>query len=275
MSTERSIQVDFKGSRLSIAANVRNSGDELILFLHGFGCTKESFEAAFHPGTFDRRFSLCAFDFPGHGGSDSLPSEEDLISAYAEVSRSVIKQFPEQRVHLVCHSMGGAVGLLACRGLDGVGAFVSIEGNLVAKDCGLISRSIAEQSSAAFRAEGYEHGFLDRLRSSHDRALLAWEAWARTCDPESLHQAAQSLVSWCDRGDLVERFEQLGQVTYLYGALSGFPEHLREHVATRAFEIDRSGHFPMIDNPDGLYRTLAALVEKTVSAGGREPLAQD
>lgn len=275
MSIEQSIQVDFDDRNLTIAANIRDSGDELILFLHGFGCTKESFDSAFAPGTFDRRFALCAFDFPGHGGSGALPSEEDLLSAYAEVSRRIIERFSKKRVHFVGHSMGGAVGLLAARELGGVGAFVSIEGNLVAEDCGLISRSIAEQSREAFQANGYEHGFLDRLRSSQDRALLAWEAWASTCDPAQLHLAAQSLVDWCDRGDLTELYRELGQVTYVYGQRSGLPEHLLPYVDSRVRRIDRSGHFPMVDNPGGFYQTLAELVDQSASVRDRMPLARD
>lgn len=275
MSIEQSIQVDFDGTRLTIAALVRDPGDELILFLHGFGCTKESFASAFAPGTFDPRFSLCAIDLPGHGESSPLSAGHDLISAYAAVSRSVIDHFAKQRVHLVCHSMGGAVGLLASRGLEGVGAFVSVEGNLVAEDCGLISRSIAEQSSEAFQADGYEHGFLDRLRSSRDRALLAWEAWASKCDPAQLHLAARSLVQWCDRGELAEFYRELGQVTYVYGQRSGLPEHLLPYVDSRVRSIDRSGHFPMVDNPDGFYRTLAELVDQPVNVRGRMGLARD
>jgi pimeloyl-ACP methyl ester carboxylesterase len=275
MSIEQSIRVGFNGRKLAIAANIRDSGDELILFLHGFGCTKESFDSAFASGIFDSRFALCAFDFPGHGASESLRSEDDLLSAYAEVSRAVIERFSKKRVHFVGHSMGGAVGLLAARKLDGVGAFVSIEGNLVAEDCGLISRSIAEQSREAFQEDGYERGFLDQLRSSQDRALLAWEAWASTCDPAQLHLAAQSLVDWCDRGDLTEFYRELGQVTYVYGQHSGLPEYLLPYVDSRVRRIERSGHFPMVDNPGGFYETLAELVDQSASARGRLPMAQD
>jgi pimeloyl-ACP methyl ester carboxylesterase len=264
MSSEIPIAIDFRGSTLKIAAKVRTSGSELLLFLHGFGCTKESFDAAFTEGWFDPRFALCAFDFPGHGKSDPLPSEDDLIDAYAQITLEVIRQIPHSRVHLVCHSMGGAVGLIATKDLDDVGAFVSVEGNLVAEDCGIISRSIAEQTPEHFRSDGFEHGFVDNLRTSPEQSFRAWAKWAYTCDPAALHQAAQSLVSWCDRGELAALYQNLDQVTYMYGAESGLPEHLLPYVESRVRRIDRSGHFPMLDNPKGFYAALVDLVQQQV-----------
>lgn len=95
-------------------------------------------------------FAICAFDFPGHGDSDRLPPGMYSIETYADVVTDLVRQLSPQRVVLVGHSMGGAVGVLASQDGPDQASLVSVEGNLVREDCALISRRAAELPQKVF-----------------------------------------------------------------------------------------------------------------------------
>jgi hypothetical protein len=40
----RIFQIDFDGNKYEVATTFRKQGGELLLFLHGIGCSKESFK---------------------------------------------------------------------------------------------------------------------------------------------------------------------------------------------------------------------------------------
>ena len=60
----RIFKINFRGIDLDISARLRGSSDELILFIHGLGCSKESFDAAFDSPDF-ADFQLLAVDLVG------------------------------------------------------------------------------------------------------------------------------------------------------------------------------------------------------------------
>ncbi|MEU5874159.1 alpha/beta hydrolase [Glycomyces sp. NPDC047369] len=264
------IPVSLRGRTVNVAARSRpgrGPGAELVLFLHGFGCTNKSFAAAFDDASL-ADLALCAIDLPGHGGTPALERSHDLLCDYSIIVRRVVAHFNPERVHLVCHSMGGAVGVLAAPDLP-LGALVSIEGNLVAGDCGLISRRIAGQDRGEFTATGYEATF-GPLRSSQRPDERAWGDWAATCDPAALHEAARSLVSWCDGGDLADIYRSLPTAVYVYGQRNGLPEHLAPVVDPEAaFGVADSGHFPMIDNGPLLWPEVAEHLSRGDGAADR------
>ncbi len=98
------------GSGVRLSTRVRESGDDLIVFLHGIGCAKESFADAFDSPALTG-FSLCAFDLPGHGSSSRMSVYS--LQSYADVTVQAVNALAAKRVFVVGHSMGGAVGLLA------------------------------------------------------------------------------------------------------------------------------------------------------------------
>lgn len=261
--------LSLRGREIRIAARYRpgTPGSDLALFLHGWGCAKESFSAAFDDEHL-ADLSLCAIDFPGHGASAPLAQSHDLLCDYAIIVRRVVAQLDHRKVHLVGHSMGGAIGLLAAPELD-LGAFISIEGNLVGGDCGMISRRIAEQPQDEFTDRGFAT-FVAPLRSSNRPDERAWGDWAAACDPAALHAAARSLVAWCDGGDLASIYRTLTAARYVYGERNGLPDHLEPVVdPDTAFAVADAGHFPMIDNPERLLLTIAAPITRGAWAADR------
>lgn len=260
----RSLLVECPGGTATLAARVRpghrSRRGDLLLCLHGLGCAKESFESAFTAAPL-ADLPICAFDFPGHGGSAAARTEH-TIEAYADLTVRVVRALAPRRLFLVAHSMGGAVGVLAApRLLPALAGFVNIEGNLVGRDCGLVSRGAAGWPLAEFVAREFPR-FRAALQASRQPALRAWAGWYRRADPVALHQAARSLVGWSDREVLLPRFTSLDcPAGYLYGAgsdppglgLAGMP----------VVEIPGSGHFPMVDNPEALWRAVAELLPRS------------
>jgi pimeloyl-ACP methyl ester carboxylesterase len=253
--------VTYRGQSISLSARTRLGGSELIVFMHGFGCSKDFFDGAFESPDL-RDYSLCAFDFPSHGSSDALEPASSTLESYAEIARSLIEQLSPNpgRATLVCHSMGGAIGLFVAQSMPGSPSFVSVEGNLIADDCGIVSRETAAQRQDEFVTSGY-HSFLDSLQASPKHDLQAWARCYKQADSAGLHAIATSLVEWSDSGYLMKFFNGLSRRHYFHGewselgyllpALDGTPIHL----------IPESGHFLMLDNPKGFYQAVAETVK--------------
>ncbi|MBT8226818.1 MAG: alpha/beta hydrolase [Dactylosporangium sp.] len=253
-----SFGVTEAGKRLVVDATVRSGDGALVVLLHGLGCGRASFDSAFHSPRL-RGLALCAIDLPGHGSSTSLGGDS-TIDRYAQVVAAIIDRLAPPRIHLVCHSLGGAVGLLVAAGRTDLASFVSIEGNLVPDDCDLASRHTAGQSRDAFVGTGFA-SFVEDLRRSPRVDHRAWAAWYARCDPAAVHAAARSLVDWSDGGTLCEMFLALPTRSYVHGSASDIA-HLAPVLAGQEVRsIPGSGHFPMVDNPAALWRAVRALVE--------------
>jgi hypothetical protein len=99
------------------------------------------------------------------------------------------------------------------------------------------------------------------MEASAEADLQMWGRWVRACEPAGLHAAARSLVTWSDSGDLAGRYRHLTSRMYLYGAQRGLPDHLHGIVdEPTSRSIAGSGRFPMIDNSNELWTTVAAAV---------------
>src|SRR5690349_13919420 len=130
MTRYRQLPVWQDGEQAGISAKVRDGGRDLVVFLHGLGCADEAFDGAFEPSRFEHMY-LSTFDFPGHGRSASVPVTGDALEQLADIVVRLVADIPHDSVTMVCHSLGGAVGLLAAERLDNLAAFISIEGNLI------------------------------------------------------------------------------------------------------------------------------------------------
>jgi pimeloyl-ACP methyl ester carboxylesterase len=257
------ISVDYQDTRIDLAVTLRPRTDDLVLFLHGFGCAKESFEQAFRIADLDA-FSLCAFDFPGHGQSSRVPSSLYALQSYAEVTNILIDRIRPRRVFLVGHSMGGAVALIATQGRQDIACLISVDGNLVADDCGIVSRSTATQPLTDFVNSGYL-SFAQKLQTSAHRDEIAWGRWYNHADPLALHESASSLVEWSDNGKLMELYSSLARKSYVYGDREVKDYLLPLLDNNTIHRIENAGHFVMIDNPDAFYHELSMILRDVQS----------
>jgi pimeloyl-ACP methyl ester carboxylesterase len=253
-------KVQYQGKEFSIATEMRSGQEHLIVFLHGLGCAKESFEGAFqHKGL--EPFSIMTCDFIGFGTSDKPSDFPYKLEDQASVVSLLLEELNPKKVSIIGHSMGGAIGLLIAEELKNLVNFISIEGNLVAEDCGLVSRGIANQTTEQFQLNGYAE-FLDKLQGSTRSDFKKWSEWYAQSSPLGLHASAKSLVEWSDSGKLLEIFNGLSNKVYIYGDEDSKDYLLPQLQNARTVEISAAGHFSMVNNPDILYDKIASILSK-------------
>jgi pimeloyl-ACP methyl ester carboxylesterase len=174
----------------------------------------------------------------------------------AKVLALVLDGMAFAKIHIVAHSMGGAVGLLMADKVSGrLSSFVNIEGNLIAEDCGLVSRKTAEVSFEQFR-----DNMFDRIRSKGPKP---WRELSAKSDALGFYRSSVSLVEWSDNGRLLEIFQSLeAEKAYIYGDENASMEILGRLGPIGKISISGSGHFVMNDNPVEFYARLSEIVGK-------------
>jgi pimeloyl-ACP methyl ester carboxylesterase len=233
---------------LDIACLHRKSGADCVLFIHGLGCSKESFRDAFDFHWPDDSLSLLAFDLVGHGNSSKPADYTYTLEQQAEIVTNLLRDLAVGNVHIVAHSMGGAIALLAMRSLTSVKSFFCLEGNLIAEDCTL-SKRVAAVTEGKFVNEIYPlapHQF--RPRGLPDELAPA---------PAAIYRSAKSLVYWSCEGNLLEEFVRLPVPRYyVHGERNKNIPVLGRLAGVEAIPIPTSGHFMMTDNPGATYGAI-------------------
>ena len=129
-------QLNLRVDGVGLQVATVGQGGELapIVFLHGFGSTKEDYaDIALQPAFAGRPF--LAYDAPGCGETscDDLPGIS--IPFLVKTAQTVLQHAGIGRFHLVGHSMGGLTALLLAHQNPGrILSFVDIEGNLAPED---------------------------------------------------------------------------------------------------------------------------------------------
>lgn len=252
-STSWPLQVGTREYRLSV--RWRDESNELILFVHGLGCSKDSWKEAWQQPEL-RGYSLLAIDLPGFGHS---PAPEDgnydLIS-FAKIINTLIDKYASRKIHLVAHSMGGAVVLLLPpRVLSRLASLVLIEGRMFRSSCGLA----AETSDLT--AEQFQRDVFPKIYGRKSGYRTATYDLDRA-DPSALYKAAQSLLEWTEKQVLIEKFKAAACPRYfMHGDLNRHLEELRHIESAACIEIQGAGHFPMNELPDLFYARLRQLID--------------
>lgn len=104
--TNEQLNINVDGVSLKVAT-VRRDGDLTpIVFLHGFGSTKEDYADVAHEPAFSG-LPFLAYDAPGCGDTSSEHLTGISIPFLVKTAQTVLQQAGIQRFHLVGHSMGG------------------------------------------------------------------------------------------------------------------------------------------------------------------------
>lgn len=261
---------------MTLAILSRDGGRDLVLCLHGIGCVKENFAALLAAPEL-AGLALLAPDLPGHGDSQGLAPESWTMEGMAAAVGDLLAEraWAGRRLHLVAHSMGGAVGLLLAREAPPIplASFVNVEGNLVAEDCDLLSRRTAEMDLALFRDQKFAR-LKARARTAEDPGLRAWAGWVEACPAEAFHASARSLVAWSDGGALLETFRSLAvPKAYVTGERSANPAVLARLAEIERVPIADCGHFVMTEKPAELARVVGQVIDQArQQAPGRTAL---
>ena len=261
------VDLTVDGVALRVAVMRRAGRHAPVLFLHGFGSTKEDYaDAARHPLFAER--SLMAYDAPGFGETDCGDLSALSIGFLRRTAEEVLRHFGVTRFHLVGHSMGGLTGLMLATELgDKVISFADIEGNLAPEDC-FLSRQILEHPAedpadfmAAFAARAWQS-------PSYSHPLFA-AALGHKVRAAAVAPIFRSMVALSDRDPLLDRFAALpGAKMFVYGeenrTLSYLGTLLRRGV--QLAEIPEAGHWPMYANPPALWARLGQFVAQAEMA---------
>ena len=251
----RQFSVFIDGQSIELVAGARDAGEDLLFFIHGLGCSKDSFHHFWNRTDFNG-YSVLAPDLVGFGDSTKSESFSYTMEAQARICAEILTEFSDKNLHIIAHSMGGAVALLLPDKIkNGAKTFVNVEGNLIGADCEIISRKIISVSLDVFESD-----ILPELRDKFNRLGEGYTAMDST-SAHVLYQSAESLVAWSDSNKLLEMFLVLPcRKAYFYGYENAEHPTVASLGDVPKVKIKRSGHFPMNDNPADFYDELYKFV---------------
>jgi pimeloyl-ACP methyl ester carboxylesterase len=257
-------QADLRvgGVGLKVAVAGRDGGPAApLVFLHGFGSTKEDYADVACQRAFTGRPFL-AYDAPGCGQTCCADLAGISIPFLVKTARAVLDHAGIRRFHLVGHSMGGLTALLlAHQEPDRVLSLVDIEGNLAPEDC-FLSRQI--RTHPADNDDDFFDGFAERARRSPSPSSALFAASLRhKVRPGAVRGIFESMVDLSDHGDLMPKFLALPcPRMFMYGEENSAVSYLADLAAggVELAEIPHSGHWPMYANPVAMWERIAAFI---------------
>lgn len=225
----------------------------MVLFLHGLGCSSDSFRNLFDKSYFPGK-SLLLIDFMGFGSSAKPEGFPYTMESQAKAVEEVLSLFPGMKIHIAAHSMGGAIALLLSeKSFEQVLSFTNIEGNLIAEDCGILSRGIADLPYEKYVAGLYKR----QIKEFDSHPQLRFDMTT----PFVLHRSAVSLVEWSGSGKLLDKFLNLKcRKSYFYGEENSSMPVLDRMAGIEKVMISSAGHGMMTDNPDQFYTLLSQFI---------------
>ncbi|KAL3423296.1 alpha beta hydrolase protein [Phlyctema vagabunda] len=253
-------RLSLKVNDVDVEIATASRGGELapIVFVHGFGSTKEDYVDMSLHSTLSRH-AFFAFDTPGCGESTCSDLPKVDISFLVATTLAVLRQVGIEKFHLVGHSMGGLTALvLADTYPDRILIFIDIKGNLAPEDC-FLSRQIFQYPSGDVHV--FFNDFIERTRRSASFSSAIYAATLRhKVQPGVVRGIFESMVELSDNGDLLTKYLALPcPKMFMYGhenrTLSYLPRLGANGVELA--EIEHSGHFPMYSNPVEMWRRIS------------------
>jgi pimeloyl-ACP methyl ester carboxylesterase len=257
---------EIDGYRL--AYRYRQGGASSLVFVHGLGASKNSFDRYFEEELFSG-YGVASIDLPGCGQSSFPKHFSYTMADQAGLVLKWIKALGLSRIILVGHSMGGVICLHVAEFLkEEVALFLNLEGNLGFEDC-TFSRHIASTRQEEFEEEGFAK-FGELLKDAAEKGqfpgLMNYYRNILQAYPTGLYLSSVSLVRESRDGRLRARFEELPtKKRYVFGEKSVNSSNRRffDKKGIPYAIIPDSGHFMMDDQPE-LFRGLLLDVMATV-----------
>jgi pimeloyl-ACP methyl ester carboxylesterase len=235
-----------------------------LVCLHGLGTSSATFDDLKQSAA----LAGCEFITPDCAGHVRAVNEayqgDPLVFTAGKISAMIEKL--GKSVTLVGHSMGGVLAMLVAEKIPArIAGVISIEGNLISEDCGLISRRIADAADLESVIKLRKEVIATALQFKN----AGWEAWTKDIAqvaPGVLKDYASSLVKLSDSGHLLKIFTSLDKPkAYIYGDdYIGHPV-IKRLGAVPSHHAPGTGHFIMQDAPEvcgGMIKDVIGAVEK-------------
>lgn len=254
------MQVTLQGDSYELASSFRKSGNELIVCVHGLGCSKEAYDEAWTQEALND-YSLLSFDLLGFGDS---PKPEDVVydlQLHTDTFQQVIEQFSEYKIHLVANSWGPIIALLMSETtLSKLSSFVNVEGRMVFDDMGG-SRKAASKSFHEFTSD-----FFPEMQAKHrSNPVTAYRL--DDASPKAYHEGAISLAQLVQERDFAKMFKLLScKKVYMFGDQNSGLQSIAAIAPVQTIEIQDAGHFMMKENPDSFYKSLVDFLKADAHA---------
>lgn len=258
------IPLQIEDTELSISAISRQGKIAPIVFLHGFGSTKEDYSDIVRQANLSD-YPFLAYDAPGCGETCCANLEKISIPFLVETALAALDHANIEQFHLVGHSMGGLTALMLADQIpDRVLSFTDIEGNIAPEDC-FLSRQIIEHPAA--NANEFFERFIDRtLYTPAYSSPLYAASLKHKIRAEAVPGIFSSMVYLSDHGDLMDKFLGLPcPKMFMYGEQNRNLSYLNniQSKGVRLAEISECGHFPMYSNPPMMWREIADFLHVT------------
>jgi len=244
-----------------LAYLLQRGGPETIVYIHGLGASKNSFEPCFKLAPFNV-YTLAAIDLPGCGESPRIDSFSYSIRDQANLVVTWIEELGFTSLILVGHSMGGVIGLYVAEALGPqVKEFFNLEGNLRGRDC-VFSGKIASLSMEAFETRGlrqFKQTLRELIKKDPSPGLKTYYENISRSSPRALYLSAVSLVKESREGNLKRRFLNIPtKKWYVFGEASVnlYTRKFLDYHRIPYFIVPDSGHFMMDDQPYLFYKML-------------------
>ena len=256
--------LDVAGVALRVATMHRDGRRAPIVFLHGFGSTKEDYADVIYYSQFDDR-PIVAFDAPGCGETECADLSALSIPFLRQAAQRVLQHYGLERFHLVGHSMGGLTALaLAIDNDTPILSLTKIEGNLTPEDC-FLSRQIVDFPSddPAEFIESFAERAWQSPAFSHQLYAAALRYKVR---PDAVAPIFRSMVRCSENDDLLAKFTELACAKmFVYGDRNRSLSYLGTLMerGVQLAEIERSGHWPMYANPPALWSRLGQFIDQS------------
>jgi pimeloyl-ACP methyl ester carboxylesterase len=259
--TKISLQID--STELNISAISRKGKMDPIVFLHGFGSTKEDYADIIRRESLSN-YPFLAYDAPGSGETHCSDIEKISIPFLVKTALAVLDYANIEQFHLVGHSMGGLTALmLANQNPERVLSFINIEGNLAPEDC-FLSRQIIKYPAS--NANEFFERFVERtLHTPAYSSPLYAASLKHKVRAEAVKGIFSSMVSLSDHGELMDKFVNLPcPKLFMYGEQNRKLSYLSyiKSKGVKLSEISECGHFPMYSNPPMMWREIADFLKE-------------
>jgi lipase len=205
--------------------------------------------------------------------STTPPARLSIAAQIAHIHRLVTERFGAGPVHLVGHSMGGAIApLFAATHAYLVASIINAEGNFTLKDAfwsaqlARMTEVEAEQMLARQRAD--PAAWLARLGVAvNERTLASAQEWLHLQPASTLRAMGTALVDTTSKPDYLESVRKVFAIHSVH-LVAG--ERSRDGWDTPEWALDRAksltvmpgcGHLMMLDDPEGFGRVVAGLLD--------------